>query len=241
MDATKDKVADKFSDLSTLRERLEEHVAKRKSSKNVFPNAMLLVGDGIDHINIWDGAETELGKALSPGYQLKFHHSLFGSFNSIETFWRYIQSVERDDQIRSLSGRFLKNFVSNKLTICYVSNFRAIIMDTHWQKISGLQPLVDDIVESTLPFDCYYINAQSKIRTRPAMYKWICSGMEEIRKALKEDREPNFSFLLDEKNTDIYEFVNAHIPINPNSLVLKEESQFGLEDKEIANGNILKY
>ncbi len=211
MEAGKDKSINIPSDFSTLKERIDDHISKKRANKKVFINTMLLQGDGIDHINIWDGAETELGMALSPSYQLKFHHSLFGSFNSIETFWRYIQSKERDDKIRSLSGRFLKNFVHSKLTINYVTNFKAIIMDAHWQKISGLQPLVDDIIASTLPFDCYYINAQSNIRTRPVMYGWICSGMEEIRIALKEDRDPNFSFLLDEKNTDIYDFVNDHI------------------------------
>lgn len=213
-----------FTELSTLKERLNEHTSRRREIDNTFPNPMYLEGDGIDHINIWDGAETELGEILSHGYQLRFHHSMFGSFYSIETFWYYIQSKERDDQIRSLAGRILKNFANDKskTTICFISNFRAIIADTQWQRISSMQPLVDELIKTDLPFDCYYINAQSGVKTRPIMYRWICAGMEEIRKALKENRLPDFTFLLDDKNTGIYEFVNSHI--KPIKAVNKEES-----------------
>lgn len=211
-------VGDKTNNLtliepSTLKERINEHTSRKKADEKIFLNTLYLEGDGIDHINIWDAAETELGEVLSHSYQLKFHHTMFGSFNSIETFWYYIQSKERDDQIRSLSGRILKSFANDrsKITICFITNFKAIIADAQWQRISSMQPLVDELVKSTLPFDCYYINAQSGIKTRPIMYKWICAAMEEIRKALKEDRLPDFTFLMDDKSVGIYEFVNAHI------------------------------
>lgn len=216
-------------DSTSLRTKIFNN--KKRSSKNNFPNPMLLEGDGIDHINIWYAAETELGKVLSHSYKLEFHHSIFGKFKNIETFWSYVKSKERDDQIRSLTGKPLKQFVHDRLTICQVPNFRAIIMDAHWQRIKSSQPLMEEIRESTLRFDCYYIHAESKIRTRPDMYKWICLGFEEIRKAIKENREPNFKFLLDNKNSGIYDFVHDHI-LKPEVVEDKTEVE-----QEVSNSN----
>lgn len=198
-----------FQELNSLRSKIT--AAKSKSNKTSFPNTLLLKDDGEDHINMWDAAETELGKVLNHSYKLEFHHSVFGKFISIETFWSYVRSIERDDQIRSLSGRPLREFINNKINTCQVTNFKAIIMDTHWQRIKCSQPLMEEIKNSTLRFDCYYIHAESGQKIRPPMFKWVCLGLEEIRKALKEDREPDFKFLLDDKSSQIYDFVNDHI------------------------------
>ena len=225
MNKNTDRRFNSFQELNSLKSRITG--VKKKPYKNAFPNPQTLKGDGEDHINVWDAATTELGKILSHSYKFEFHHLIFGKFKTMESFWSYVRSKERDDQIRSLSGRPLKEFVDNKLTICQITNFKAIIMDTHWQRIRSSQPLMEEIRNSTLRFDCYYINAHSGLPTRPTMYKWICLGLEEIRKAIKENREPDFKFLLDVKNSGIYDFVHDHI-INS----IEEDSATESEDEE---------
>lgn len=170
------------------------------------PSPMNWKGDGIDHINIWEKGETELGVVLNHSISLPFNHSLLGRFGNMEAFWHYVQSEERDDRIRMMEGYTLKNF-ARKLTPSRVINFRAIIMDANYQRIKQYEPIVQEMINSTLPFDCYYVHDTTKLRTRPNFFKWLTMGYEEIRKALKENREPDFNFLLEREDSSIYQFL----------------------------------
>lgn len=175
------------------------------------PTPMLWTEDGVDHINIWEEGATDLGQVMSHSSPIELNHSLFGRFSNMQAFWNYIQSVERDDRIRALTGRNLRQF-SQKLTPAKVVNFRAIIMDSNYQRAKQYPLIVKELVESSLPFDCYYLHRTSKVRIRPNFFLWLNRGWEEIRKALKEDREPDFSFLLDKPGTQIYQFVTPEEP-----------------------------
>lgn len=160
--------------------------------------------DGVDHINIWDHGKTELGKLLALSTPLNFRHSRFNRFNTIEGFWNYIRSVERDDRLRKFVGKPLRLCISN-LTFRHVTNFKAIIMDANWQKIKQYPELAEAVKESTLPFDSYFIyRRQDGVPERPQFVYWLIEGFNEIRNALKEDREPNFEFLKSRKGTDIF-------------------------------------
>jgi hypothetical protein len=175
--------------------------------KTPSASPMKWLEDGVDHININGDSVTELGKFLSHNSPNSFFHSLFGSFATMESFWFYIHSDERDDRLRVMSGRVLKKFSKN-LTIKKISNFRAIILDANWQRIQQYPPIITALKESTLPFDCYrYLDDTSLVRVRPTFFKWLIKGFEEIRLAVKEDREPNFTFLLDKYDSNIYDFV----------------------------------
>lgn len=207
--------------LSQIRGKIK--VARPDGIKDPSPSPMAWVEDGQDHINIWEQAQTELGKFLAHNSQNPFKHTLFGKFNNMEAFWHYIQSEERDDRIRVMSGRTLKNF-SKKLTMTRITNFRAIIMDSNWQRIKQHKSAVHSLKNSTLPFDCYYINSESLIRVRPTFFKWLIKGFEEIRTAVKENRDPNFAFLLDKRDSDIYTFV---LPSKP---AIKEDVGIKLLD-----------
>lgn len=199
-----------FSQLNSLRRQIKP--PRRDNVKDPSPSPMLWKGDGEDHINIWERAETELGCILSHNSKLPFNHSVFGRFGNMEAFWHYIQSEERDDRIRMMGGQTLKNF-SRKLTMTRVGNFRAIIMDGNYQRIKQYEPIVSAITESTLPFDCYYVSPETQLRTRPIFFKWLMMGFEQIRQAIKEKREPNFEFLLDRPGTSIYQFALPQLPV----------------------------
>jgi len=180
-------------------------VVKKDDIKDPSSSPMLLGKDGEDHINIWESGDTELGQLLSHRSRIPLRHNIFGKFVNIESFWHYIRSKERDDRIRTMGGQKLHAF-AKKLTDCRVVNFKAIIMDANWQRVSSNLDLVTNICDSSLPFDCYYVNRHSGVRVRPTFFKWFIQGYEEIRKALKESREPNFQFLLDEKDSTIYQY-----------------------------------
>jgi len=177
-----------------------------RSYRDPKPSPMSWIQDGIDHINIWEYGATEIGKVLAHNTTLPFHHHIFGNFNCMEAFWHYISSVEHDDRIRTMRGRSLYEF-SKKLTKLQVPNFCAIIIDANWQKIKRYPEIQEALIESTLPFDCYYTQRKAAgIRIRTPYASWLIDGFEEIRRALKEEREPNLTKFRDPSNVteDIY-------------------------------------
>lgn len=196
---------------SQLRNLLPQGTKMRRKGQDIRDPIPSPSGvDGVDHINIWDRGNTELGKLLSHSAALSFVHNIFGRFNTIESFWHYIRSVERDDRIRTMSGLPLKRF-SEKLQTVRVRNFKAIIMDANWQKVKQYPILVEELTDSTLPIECYYhYKREDGVRIRPNFSPWLIQGFTEIRNALKENREPNFDFLKDNPNTGIYDFVHAN-------------------------------
>lgn len=163
--------------------------------------------DGVDHINIFEGAVTDLGKCLSHSNQLRFQHKLYGGFSNIESFWYYIRTEEHDDRVRKLTGNKLKVF-ADEMTPRRVKNFMAIILDANWQRICQYPELKAAVKENTLPFECYsYLKRQDGIRQRPPHAHWMIPLFEEISLALKEDREPNLTKFLDDPKIGLYDDV----------------------------------
>ena len=178
-----------------------EQQTNDQSFRDPRPSPMNWVKDGVDHINIWDHAETDLGKILAHGTTVPFSHSVFGRFKTVEAFWHYISSEEHDDRIRTMRGRTLYEF-SKKMTKMHVPNFCAIIIDANWQKIQKYPDVVEAIRQSELPFDCYYRNKRGTGYPLRAPYSaWLVEGFEEIRRAIKENREPNLTRFKDRGDT----------------------------------------
>lgn len=162
--------------------------------------------DGVNHINMSDEGQTELGRMLAHTSRLPFTHSHYGHFNTMNNFWYYIRSVERDDRLRSFYGKRLKTFLKTNTTHCRIPNFRVIIMDANWQRVQQHPLLATALKDSGLPLDCWYrYRRENGLRLRPNFAFWLIAGFEEIRKALKENREPDFDFLRDTKDTDVFE------------------------------------
>ena len=173
------------------------------------PTPMSWKQDGVDHINIWQCAESDVGRAMSHGYRRPFTHAIFGKFNSMEAFWYYLQSSERDPKIMDLFGYNLKKYVRENpkgFTTRKVLNFKAVIMESNYRRIMEYDGIIEELKNSTLPFDLYYIMPDGT-RLRPKTHNWLIPGWLEIRNALQENREPDFTFLLDRAGSDIYAFV----------------------------------
>lgn len=197
-----------FSDLSTLKSKAPR--IKPKKVPKPIPSPERLLGDGVDHINIWDSATTKIGQFLSHDKNNIVRHPLLGTFSNMYSLWYYVSSKERDDSIRTMRGKPLKLFASY-LTSIIVPNFKAIIADTQWKRVKANKAIYEEIRKSTLPYECYYIPNANGIKVRPSFFKWLLAIHEEIRKAIKENREPNFDIFLDVKGSGIYDFINDHI------------------------------
>lgn len=178
---------------------------KKVTSRDPLPAPSESGVDGEEHINIWEFGATALGRDLSHSGNLPIEHEIFGNFSNMEAFWYYIRSTERDDRIRTMRGRQLKQF-AEKLTSVRVPNFCAIIMDSNWQKIKQHPAVLESLKESTLPFDCYFTYKRTDgVRIRPSFSYWLIDGFNEIRAALKEGREPNFDAFKNNKSIGIYD------------------------------------
>ena len=197
----------------------------RNKLRSPLRNANEVGDDGVHHINVWADGETNLGRGLSHGINCKFNHSVFGEFICMESFWHYIRSKERDDRIRILFGFKLNSF-NKDLTHINVPNFKAVIVDANYQKILQYPAMMSDLRESELPFDCYFYRTigDEKVRQRPAFSSWLIWGLDEIRNSLKEDRDPDFSPLIDNPDVDIYEGAK-NAPLNPREYSKKERTR----------------
>ncbi len=145
--------------------------------------------DSVSHINICPKGKTELGIMLSHMHYSPFIHPYFGPFNCMEGFWQYIQSEEHDDALRTLGGWAAQEH-GKRLTKRYVDNFPAIIIEANYFKIKQNEKLKKMMVESTLPFDNYYLFGEGQVPIRQTNLKWLVDGFETIRTMLREGKEP---------------------------------------------------
>lgn len=149
----------------------------------------LVTQDGVNHINIWYRGATELGRMLSHFYELRFVHPFFGPFNSMEGFWHYIKSEEKDDELRLLAGQEARNY-GKKLSPAYVPGFAEIINTANFYKIEQSPKLKQLFVDSDLPFEHYYLFGPGEVLIRPKGHAWLISGFEKSRRMMKAGQRP---------------------------------------------------
>ncbi len=195
---------------SSLRELLM-NAKIRGNSKALFPEDPNELGeDGVDHINVSNQAKTELGQSLAQDVFIPFVHPVYGKFNTITGFWYYISSSNRDERCRTTKSSKLRMiFKGQKLPP--VKNFKAIILEAYWLKIIQHEAIKKELMESTLPIDCYFFKEGENNRTRPRNHRWLLQGLNEIRGALKKNTDFNYTRFLDVPGSDIYEFADDHV------------------------------
>lgn len=196
---------------TALRDLLSSVKIKTKREYRDYPNPFTtdlskLGKDGEDHINISQHGNTELGRALANETPIPVEHPLFGKFRSVTGFWYYIKSQERNEKCRKLVGRGLKE-LSKTMTLAHVKNFRAIMLDTIWNKIKQNPAIGTVMIETDLPYECYYEDKVNNSRKRLNYAGWFVCGLQDMRDALIQGIEPDFREYLDIRGSDIYEFV----------------------------------
>lgn len=166
--------------------------------------------DGEDHINIIGLAQTELGRFLSIRNTMVFDNPVLGDFRSINNAWQFVRARKLHDQIRHISdaARLREFIIKNGGELQHISNFNALVMHVAYLRLLTSPRMMKAMMDSTLPFDTYRIIGVSGIRQRFAYVNWFVAGYTEIRTALIERREPDFSKLMDYKGSNKYIYVD---------------------------------
>lgn len=177
--------------------------------------------DGEDHINVNTAGNTSIGQFLAHDSYFGFVHPKFGRFASSRSFWLWLKTQERDDRLRDRTGVMANNIFRN-CTHRQVPNARAIMLDADYNKLKQYPDALEAFKNSELPLDTYYFTRteDGSFPRRPSTFFWLVEGWEEIRNALKEDREPDFSKWLDVQGSGIYDYVfnnEGHSPSILNS------------------------
>lgn len=163
--------------------------------KNIFDSASIEGRDGVDHINIHNNAETELGKFLDMNAYSPFVHPDAGNFHSVGGLWHYIQTRPLMEEFRILSGarvRAMAKKMKDEARVnpeaprhTPVKGFRTIIADAMWHKVTQSANAVKLMAEETLPFEHYFCQGDLNIRQYPSEGYWIVAAYEEIRRVIK--------------------------------------------------------
>lgn len=160
--------------------------------------------EGEDHINISINSETRLGKVLSLEYIKTFYYPNIGKFGSVSSLWFWVRSENLDDNLRNLTGNKLQDYVKeNKAYGVYTPNFKAIIGYATWLKISKYPSLIEELKNldtSKIVFLSYRTIKSSGIRLSTKFSELLIDIANEITRAVKENSEPNFDFLCDNKD-----------------------------------------
>ena len=195
---------------SSLRELLM-NAKFRSNTKVLFPEDPNHLGeDGVDHINISNQAKTELGQSLSQDVFIEFEHPVFGKFNTLTGFWYYISSTDRKNECRTLNSNKLRRMFKD-VKLPSIKNFRAIILEAYWLKITQHEAIQHELLNTELPLDCYFITANGNTRTRPKNYRWLLQGLNDMRNALKKGVDFDYTRYLDDPNSGIYDYVDDHV------------------------------
>lgn len=185
--------------------RQSTHKYNRSTKKldgfNQLPAVNRLGEDGKDHINTHHRATTDLGNALSPYGDYPFMHPEYGQFRTVHGILAWLRNPAQPDNIRTMSGHDVEKVRIHPADEVELVDYSFIYMDCTWLKIQTYPELAKAFKESTLPFDLYYFSItdpenNKSIRVRGPTAVWVIRGLNELRNALKEDREPNLDFLL---------------------------------------------
>ena len=186
---------------------------KKQFKANAYYNSPNNVGDeGVDHYNISIQSETRLGKLFDPAYLKTINYKHVGKFNSVLSLWYWVRSTNLDDNFRRLTGAKLKLYAeANGVFGNYVPNFKAIVAKATWTKIKGYPNVLKEIkdLDPNKKFYSYHIVKSSGVRICTNYAAMMIEIVEEIVKAVKEDREPNFSLFVDKPHVAGLDFLEG--------------------------------
>lgn len=149
--------------------------------------------DGIDHINCYSKAKTELGQLCSNLAHTPFVHPEDGAFESIEAYWYWLTFKASHDELRHLYGFEAKKAGARlkketlKENIPHVPFFEKKIKQAILYKFEQNAHLAEILKESTLPLTHYYYwpgkNDDDAKIIYPG-YSWITDYIDDIREYL---------------------------------------------------------
>lgn len=150
--------------------------------------------DGIDHINVYSKATTELGLFLS-NFALAPIETIDGSFRSIEGYWYWLGTDHPNrDSLRRMYGFEAKRFGRSlgasdwDDTELFIEKIKKAIKI----KILSHERMLPKFIESTLPFKHYYVygdkSTEGKYKVVEAKQgDWMIDYLEELRHNFKNE------------------------------------------------------
>lgn len=149
--------------------------------------------DDVEHINTYTGGKSRLGRLITNLSDLSVNHPEFGLFRTMEGLYYYRTrgvKVKQDDgtvvihrfeDLRALSGFAAKKY-GETLPPEWNENLYKEIKDGIRCKIEQHAELKKLVIESTLPFEHYYVYGKKVVI--PKSSKWFCKMLEELRAEL---------------------------------------------------------
>lgn len=152
----------------------------------------LPTGDGIDHINVYSKAHTELGRKLTNFAHTPFDLKNHGHFESLEGYWYWLKTGRQHDELRNLHGflakkkgrEFFKEYEAQGYKDPSDSvEFKEFILEAIRQKMRTHKDLLKELVETELPLAHYYYYGKPenpKVYHLP-QFNWQLIEFEYIR------------------------------------------------------------
>lgn len=186
--------------------------ARRQPGTSYFNYPNNYKGEGEDHINVSIQSTTRIGKLLDPAYLKVINYQYAGKFSSVMNLWYWVRSKDLNDEIRRMQGHDLKTYAEkNNLFNNYVPNFKAIILKATWIKVQSYPGVVAEIKQlpDDFPLLSYHIVKASGLRicSNYAMMAITIAG--EVIKAIKEDREPDYSQFIDSPKLTRFDYLEG--------------------------------
>lgn len=151
--------------------------------------------DGVHHINLATYGRTELGRSLAERRELSLFHPIYGSFATLERFKTWLSLEGHSDWVRDMDTESYKEIINSPLAVQNenVPNYYALLMSAVWYKIKNHPWLFEDVLLNELPYHCYSEHQKTDYRTQRDEGIYLIVAMDVITKAIKEDREPDFT------------------------------------------------
>jgi hypothetical protein len=145
--------------------------------------------DGIDHINIYSKAKTELGRLLSNFAFSPIDLKDDGKFNSIEAYWYWLLCDHANrDKLRETWGFEAKQVGRDLRAKDWppkgAEDFEVKIKIALLQKAESHKKIQELIIQSELPFKHYYVYDKKMKRIDGG--EWLVEAWEHIRSYFKE-------------------------------------------------------
>jgi len=150
--------------------------------------------DGITHINTHTKGAHPLGRMLSDYYEAPFIHPYFGRFKCIRGFWYYIRGGCKDDRFRNLNGyrakeRAKRGEQDGTYEKCKVPHLKDVLLHANFAKIDQNEDIKKALIESTLPFDHYFVYGPGKVVTMPDGSEWLIEIFTELREVFRGNKQ----------------------------------------------------
>jgi len=147
--------------------------------------------DGIDHINVYSGSRTELGRMLSNFYRQEIK-TKDGTFMSVEAYWFWLgisPQCPNRDSLRNMYGYDAKKhgtymrdtYPSEKV----VEDFEDRIIRAIWYKVVRHVDLFVPEYKN-LPLKHYYVYGKGTVKDVYGKYWWMIEAQEKMKKYIYE-------------------------------------------------------